>query len=104
MVLALLLTITTPAVAAAEAPTPVSAEAAPAETAPSPAPAPVVTPPREQRVCRTIQRTGTRLSGRRICRTASEQREAEASARETTRDMQRDSSGNVDPSPIGGGN
>jgi hypothetical protein len=96
MILSLMLALTTPTA------TPAPTEAAPPAPQPAPAAVPTANPEDQRRICRNTQATGTRLGGRRICRTAAEWRRSQSNTREEVQDMQRDSQTSVSASPAGG--
>lgn len=54
----------------------------------SPSAEPPIAPKRERMICRRLEQTGTRMSGREICRTQSQWEYDKSSAQDVLRDKQ----------------
>ncbi len=67
------------------------AATSPVMAADAPQPGTVVKPKKERMICRSDQVTGSRVRGKRICRTRAEWNDAERQNAESVREMQRTS-------------
>jgi hypothetical protein len=61
---------------------------------------PAAKPKKERLICRTTQVTGSRLRGKRVCRTAEDWDRAEQNTQESAREVIQGNQGVVSPTPL----